>query len=90
MSGGHKNPTISFRITPIERKELEAKIIASGLLKKDYFIRSCLNNHVCVVGSEKHVYKMVEELNEMQIEYLAMINAIIWTLNGAKYLWECR
>ena len=31
MSGVHKNPTISFRITESERRQIEAKIIASGM-----------------------------------------------------------
>jgi len=32
MSGVHKYPTISFRISPPrEREEIEAKILASGL-----------------------------------------------------------
>ena len=37
MSGTHKYPTISFRISPREREEIEAKIFASGMKKKDYF-----------------------------------------------------
>lgn len=50
MSGTHKYPTISFRISPREREEIEAKIFASGMKKKDYFVRSCIYNWVCVVG----------------------------------------
>lgn len=38
MSGTHKYLTISFRISPRERQEIEAKIFASGMKKKDYFI----------------------------------------------------
>jgi len=34
MSGVHKNPTISFRISEREREEIEAKIVVSGLNKK--------------------------------------------------------
>lgn len=34
MSGVHKYPTISFRISPRERDEIEAKIKASGMQKK--------------------------------------------------------
>ena len=41
MSNKHKNPTISFRITDAERKQIEARILASGMMKKDYFVRSC-------------------------------------------------
>ena len=52
MSNKHKNPTISFRITDAERKQIEARILASGLMKKDYFVRSCINNRICVVGKK--------------------------------------
>lgn len=36
MSGVHKNPTISSRISEREREEIEAKIEVSGLNKKEY------------------------------------------------------
>lgn len=39
MSGTHKYPTISFRISPRERDEIEAKILVSGMKKKDYFVQ---------------------------------------------------
>lgn len=67
MSGVHKYPTISFRISPRERDEIEAKIVASGMQKKDYFVRSCIYNKVCVVGKKEVVYRLVEELQNMQV-----------------------
>ncbi|MCD7837064.1 MAG: hypothetical protein LUG83_10575 [Lachnospiraceae bacterium] len=114
MSGVHKYPTISFRVSPRERDEIEAKIIASGMQKKDYFIRSCIYNRVCVVGKEEVIYKLVEELHMMQTniadvvkqleqqeitlsdegleqmrnDCLDMLKAILWMLDGAKYLWQ--
>ena len=114
MSGTHKYPTISFRISPREREEIEAKIFASGMKKKDYFVRSCIYNRVCVVGQKETVYQIVEKLQEMQsrMEELAeqikgekpevtteeirelqttyedMLKAILWVLDGAKYLWQ--
>lgn len=114
MSGVHKNPTISFRITDDERRQIEAKIIASGMSKKDYFIRSCIYNRVCVVGKKETVYRLVEELREMQTviqevaeqlqrneitltneglqemqtDFSNMLTAILWMLDGARYLWE--
>ena len=65
MSGVHKNPTISFRISEREREEIEAKIVVSGLNKKDYFVRSCIYNHLCVVGKKELIYKLVRELRMM-------------------------
>lgn len=66
MSGVHKYPTISFRISPREREEIEAKILASGMSKRDYFVRSCIYNRVCVVGRKELIYQLVEELEIMQ------------------------
>ena len=114
MPGVHKNPTISFRISDYERREIEAKIKASGMMKKDYFIRSCIYNHVCVVGKKETVYVLVKELQkmqqnlyqlheqilseniqrtsleiqELQLDYEYMLKAILWMLEGARYLWE--
>lgn len=45
---------------------IEAKILASGMQKKDYFVRSCIYNRICVVGKKEVIYKLVEELQNMQ------------------------
>lgn len=68
MPGKHKNPTISFRVSDYERRAIEANIKMSGMLKKDYFIRSCIYNRVCVgvVGKKETIYPLVEELRKMQ------------------------
>ena len=65
MSGVHKHPTISFRVSDYERREIDARIKASGMLKKDYFVRSCIYNRVCVVGKKETIYPLVEELRQM-------------------------
>lgn len=114
MSGVHKYPTISFRISPREREEIEVKILVSGMSKKDYFVRSCIYNRVCVVGRKELIYQLVEEvkimqtnirevteqfeqtevplsseyLQDMRNECLDMLKAILWMLDGAKYLWQ--
>ncbi|MEY8237546.1 hypothetical protein AALA36_17805 [Lachnospiraceae bacterium 66-29] len=82
--------------------------------KKDYFARSCIYNRVCVVGKKETVYRLVEELREMQTviqdvaeqlreenatltneglqemqtDFTNMLQAILWMLDGARYLWE--
>ena len=66
MSGVHKHPTISFRVSDREREMIESKILASGMQKKDYFVRSCIYNKVCVVGKKEVIYQLVEELQLMQ------------------------
>lgn len=67
MSNIHKNPTISFRVSEWERREIETRIRASGLLKKDYFVRSCIYNRICVVGKKETIVPMLEEMQNMQI-----------------------
>ena len=66
MPGKHKNPTISFRVSDYERRAIEANIKMSGMLKKNYFIRSCIYNRVCVVGKKETIYPLVEEMLKMQ------------------------
>jgi len=72
MPGKHKNPTISFRVSDYERRAIEANIKMSGMLKKDYFIRSCIYNRVCVVGKKETIYPLVEELRRMQEQMVAL------------------
>ena len=101
MSNQHKHPTISFRISDAERKQIEARILASGMMKKDYFVRSCIYNRICVVGKKETIYPLVQTVNALylqllemhkpftlQTEYTNMLTAIIDLLDGAKYLWE--
>lgn len=76
MSNKHKNPTISFRINEYERQEIEARILASGMLKKDYFVRSCIYNRICVVGKKKTIYPLVEKLQEIYIGLSDIYNGL--------------
>ena len=75
MSNQHKNPTISFRITDAERKQIEARILASGMIKKDYFVRSCIYNHICVVGKKETIYPLVQTVNALYLQLLEMQKA---------------
>ena len=75
MSDKHKNPTISFRITDAERKQIEARILASGMMKKDYFVRSCIYNHICVVGKKETIYPLVQTVNALYLQLLEMQKA---------------
>lgn len=77
MSNQHKNPTISFRISDAERKQIEARILVSGLMKKDYFIRSCIYNRICVVGKKETIYPLVQTVNTLYLQLLEMQKAFI-------------
>ena len=75
MSNTHKNPTISFRISNAERKQIEARILASGMMKKDYFVRSCIYNRICVVGKKETIYPLVQTVNALYLQLLEMQKA---------------
>lgn len=79
MSNTHKNPTISFRVTDAERKQIESRILASGMMKKDYFIRSCIYNHICVVGKKETIYPLVQTVNALYLQLLEMQKAFTST-----------
>ena len=75
MSNRHKNKTISFRITEAERQQIEARILASGMMKKDYFIRSCIYNRICVVGKKETIYPLVQTVNALYLQLNKMQKA---------------
>lgn len=79
MNNQHKNPTISFRITDAERKQIEAHILASGMMKKDYFVRSCIYNHICVVGKKETIYPLVQTVNALYLQLLEIQKAFTAT-----------
>ena len=75
MSNQHKHPTISFRISDAERKQIEARILASSMMKKDYFVRSCIYNRICVVGKKETIYPLVQTVNALYLQILEMQKA---------------
>ena len=79
MSNQHKNPTISFRISDAERKQIKAHILASGMKKQDYFVRSCIYNRICVVGKKETIYPLVQTVNALYLQLLEMQKAFIST-----------
>ena len=75
MSNQHKHPTISFRISDAERKQIETRILASGMMKKDYFVRSCIYNRICVVGKKETIYPLVQTVNALYLQLLEIQKA---------------
>lgn len=86
MSNQHKNPTISFRVTDAERKQIEAHILASGMMKKDYFVRSCIYNRICVVGKKETIYPLVQTVNALYLQLLEMQKVFTVTSNTSNTL----
>ena len=76
MSGVHKNPTISFRISDYERREIEARIKASGMMKKTFFTRCCIYGRICVVGKKETIYLLVQTLEHMQEDIHSLYDEI--------------
>ena len=77
MSNQHKHQTISFRVSDSEHKQIEARILASGMMKKDYFVRSCIYNRICVVGKKETVYPLVQTVNALYLQLLEMQKAFV-------------
>ena len=77
MSNQHKHPTISFRISDAERKQIEARILASGMMKKYYFVRSSIYNRICVVGKKETIYPLVQTVNALYLQLLKMQKAFV-------------
>lgn len=69
MSNQHKHPTISFRISDAERKQIESRILASGMMKKDYFVR--------FVGKKETIYPLVQTVNALYLQLLEMQKAFV-------------
>ena len=86
MSNQHKHPTISFRISDAERKQIEARILASGMMKKDYFVRSCIYNRICVVGKKETIYPLVQTVNALYLQLLEMQKVFTVTSNTSNTL----
>ena len=86
MSNQHKNPTISFRITDVERKQIKARILASGMMKKNYFVRSCIYNRICVVGKKETIYPLVQTVNALYLQLLEMQKAFTTTVDTSDTL----
>ena len=86
MSNKHKKTTISFRITDAERKEIEARILASGTKKQDYFIRSCIYNRICAIGKKETIYPLVQTVNALYLQLLEMQKAFTTTTSTSDML----
>ena len=46
-----RNVIMNFRVTPMEKEMIEARIKITGLNKADFFINSCMNQSITVVGN---------------------------------------
>ena len=45
------------------------------MMKKDYFVRSCIYNRICVVGKKETIYPLVQTVNALYLQLLDMQKA---------------
>ena len=45
------------------------------MMKKDYFVRSCIYNRICVVGKKENIYPLVQTVNALYLQLLEMQKA---------------
>lgn len=75
-----RNQTVCFRMTPEERRELEARIKVSGLSKGKYFIQSVLHQEVKIAVGKyqsdrlsleiRRLWERLEHLEHLETEDL--------------------
>lgn len=65
--GKHNTATIAFRVNSYEKATIEERVKASGMKKQDYIVRSCIYNHVCVVGKRENIEILRSEMKEMNL-----------------------
>ena len=65
--GKHNTTTISFRVNSYEKATIEERVKVSGMKKQDYIVRSCIYNHVCVVGKKETIEIIRSEMKEMSL-----------------------
>ena len=64
-----RNVIVNFRVTPEERDLIEARLTMTGLSRSEFFIESCLNQRIIVIGN-------VRTFDEISIQ-LQRIEAIV-------------
>lgn len=47
------------------------------MMKKDYFVRSCIYNRISVVGKKETIYPLVQTVNALYLQLLEMHKAFI-------------
>lgn len=81
-----RNSTISFRVTPEERIQLEARIKVSGMPKGEYFIQSLLHQELNIAVGKYKSDRLSLEFKKMR-EALEMLSA---TEEIAELLKDCK
>lgn len=54
-----RNTIMNFRVSPDEKKLIEARISATGMTKAEFFIQSCLYQKILVRGISDHLQRSI-------------------------------
>lgn len=92
MSGVHKHPTISFRVSDREREMIEAKIFASGMQAKQMLrelaetTNMVQSNEVFEMADEQGISKRTLEnaKKELDIQAKKINNSWYWELDAVE------
>lgn len=90
-----RNININFRVTPEEKRLLDDRIELSGLMKREFFIQSCLHQKINTFGNvktfdvirkklcvvEKHLSE-IEKSEELDLEVLESLRTILEMFDG--------
>ena len=49
MATRTRNQVVAFRVTPAERRQINAKVRRSGLSQQEYLLKSALNEPIYVI-----------------------------------------
>lgn len=60
-----RNTFLNFRVTPTEKKLIDARIAMTGLTKADFFIESCLYQTILVCGNIRTFTAIKNELRDI-------------------------
>lgn len=64
-----RNQTISFRMSPEERRQMEARILVSGMPKGQYFIESLLHQKIQITGGKYQSDRLAMEFKRLRQQF---------------------
>jgi hypothetical protein len=59
----------------LSERRLKPGILASGMMKKEYFVHSCIYNRICVVVKKETIYPLMQTVNVLYLQLLHMQKA---------------
>ena len=60
-----RNVVVNFRVTPEEKRQIDARIEATGLSRSEFFIETCTNQSITVLGNLRFYDKVSAKIEEL-------------------------